>query len=550
MEFGASVSEILAVEGPAANFLTYVNGPTGTDGQLNPGVETGQAAGLLGHYPSFPFTTTPDGPDLNSVPSTTQPVGLDLAELQEMNIALALTSPNQFREKLTLFWETHFNTNWGKLSSALQQAPFSMTPAQANDYATHFEWAENAGFRANALGEFRELLEISARGVAMSIYLDGIKNHDTGPGAEPNQNFGRELLELHTLGVEGWAVVNGAWVKRGTYVFSDIEAMSRVFSGFELVCTASCASATPQLTMQFNGNLHFVTGAAGSIPVFASNPLFGSFPFPLVEDTTAPSEADAALDYLAGHPHTAMHVITKLWELLIGGDAPDPSNATFQQAFSVWGSRGDIHAVVSALLGSPEFLTTPANRWNHARLPLEIVGQLFDTMNGELFDPAATPAVNRAKLAHIRTAMSDEMGRTLFRYPAPDGFPFEPHKQLTTMRILAANRLRQELYSNFDFGLFPGIPYGSGSIRYDILGLTGAFGVNLLSETDLADFLCTVHFADDHWQQDELDVIDVLSRDVSGNPAVPLAAAPPLDALERVARGLAFAASMSLNNLK
>lgn len=551
MEFGASIAEVDALIGPTLNFHNYALA------QLNPGVESGEAESLVKLYTNFPFTPVGPGssPDLNVIPPVTQPAGLTIQELSEVNIALALTSSHQLREKLTQYWQKRLNTNYFKLRTVLQGAPFNLSATDAGRYAAHFEWEQNAGLRANALGDFRDLIEVSAGGAAMLIYLDGVSNHYNGmpqnPNA-PNQNYGRELLELSTLGVDGWRLdpSTGMWVRGPTYTFQDLIAMSRVFSGFELVDTNP--TGAPSYAVQFNGAKHFILDPIAGpqlITVFASTPLAPALTF--MEDLSGPSEKTAVLDYLAAHPHTRLSVISDLWRLLIGGDAPDPNNPTIQSAFNAWGPRGNINAVLQVLVLSPEFLTT--NRWTEARLPLEVVGQLYDGMAGNLHDPAAMPAANRAKLAQLRTAMSEYMGRDLFTFPSPDGFPFENDKQLTTMRLLGANRLRQELYSTFTPGS-PSYPYVSGGIGYDTVGLLAAYGVSDTNPTAIADFLCRVLFADDHSTSDEFYVHDILLRDPSGAISATTLAMDKISAPavynQRLSRGFALAASLSLNNLK
>ena len=549
MEYGASVGDLVTVLGPdTTNYINYALG------QLAPGVEAGESKDLIGRYTSFPTVLTGGEPDLNIAATSGQPVGVSVNELSEINIALALKSPNQLREKMTQLWQKHFSTNYWKLRGVLID-DHSLSDMDAEALAAHFEWQQNAGFRANALGTFRDLLEVSSKGLAMSIYLDTVDNLNQGMNPQPNQNYGRELLELHTLGVDGWKLDAGVWVKGPTYSFQDIKAMSRVFSGYELEDMDTGPGFDFQLS--FDSNLHFLENppTLQQYPVFATNSLTGAVgALQLQESLTAYDEVDQALDYLAAHPHTALNIISIIWEYLIGGEAPDPTNATFQLAVAQWGTQGNINGVLTVLLSSPEFLTAPDRFWNQARLPMEILGQAVDCYGGSLFDSTLSNLDdNKDRLVVLRQLMSEYMGRNLFQYPAPDGFPFESQKQLTPLRVVGANRLRQKLYANAVFS--PAPPYAlynttTDAVLYDPIGLLVALAIDPVNPVSLADGLSLVLFTESHDPIDEAYLTDFFERDLSGAKTIPLASDTLPNIVDRITRGFAYGASLSLNNLK
>jgi len=128
-------------------------------------------------------------------------------EAATRHLLRALYSPHQVQEQMTWFWLNHFSVHQGK----------------GNVRAMLGDYEENA-IRAHALGNFRDLLGAVASHPAMLRYLD----NDQNAAGRINENFARELLELHTLGV------NGGYVQR------DVQELARVLTGHGIN-----ASSTP-----------------------------------------------------------------------------------------------------------------------------------------------------------------------------------------------------------------------------------------------------------------------------------------------------------------
>src|SRR5262245_16921208 len=123
----------------------------------------------------------------------------DAERLEAWWLYRMLYDPDQLREKLTLFWHGHFATSNRKVGSI----PFML--------------AQNETFRQRALGPFADLLTGMVSDLAMLVWLDGAGSKKI----QPNENFGREFLELFTLGV-------------GNYTEKDIRAAARAFTGWEI----------------------------------------------------------------------------------------------------------------------------------------------------------------------------------------------------------------------------------------------------------------------------------------------------------------------------
>jgi uncharacterized protein (DUF1800 family) len=247
-----------------------------------------------------------------------EPETNDMIKLQHTQIARANYSKRQLLEVMTWFWENHFNTDRSKTG---------------ND----FELAENNAFRAHALGRFRDLLDASAKSPAMLLFLD---NHQSQKLA-PNENYARELMELHTLGVD-----NG-------YTTKDIAEVARVFTGWRV-----------------------------------ANRLFDFAPWrhddgeKIVLGHTIPAGSgveggEQVLDLLASHPGTARHICSKLLMLLVTDQPVETSVTSCANDFIAHADEDNqIAQVLEGILNSPAF-SDSINFHNKVKIPLEFVSGLF-----------------------------------------------------------------------------------------------------------------------------------------------------------------------------
>ena len=121
-------------------------------------------------------------------------------------VARSLYSEKQLLERLTQFWDNHFSTSVFAVSSKVAD----------DSIAIWFEYLENEAFRTKALKKFKNILRASATSPAMLYYLDNVSNTVQGP----NENYARELLELHTVGID-----NG-------YTEDDVREVARAFTGW------------------------------------------------------------------------------------------------------------------------------------------------------------------------------------------------------------------------------------------------------------------------------------------------------------------------------
>lgn len=225
----------------------------------------------------------------------------------------ALYGRHQLREQLTWFWLNHFSVFRDKVGQA-----------QLADY-------EEQAIRPQALGRFRSLLGAAVRHPAMLVYLDNQAN----AASRPNENLARELLELHTLGVDGG------------YGQADVQALARVLSGHGV----SYAPEPPRLREDLKP-LYRRDGAYEFNPArhdFGDKQLLGE-PVP----GRGAAQLDAVLDRLARHPATARFVSRRLALFLLGEEAPPALVERMAEAFLR--TDGDIARTLAVLVADPVFV--------------------------------------------------------------------------------------------------------------------------------------------------------------------------------------------------
>lgn len=256
---------------------------------------------------------------------------LDGKELREHlgHLALAkitrhVLSERQLEEVLVDFWTDHFNVFARK----------GAVRVFAGDYIER-------AIRPHALGRFEDLLLATARHPAMLLYLDNVRSVARGAGGRRglNENYARELLELHTLGVHGG------------YTQSDVTETARVLTGWSVTRPAS-----GKLEFQFRERAH----DRGAKRVLGLD-----FPAGGGQD-----EGLRLLRHLAAHPSTARHLAEKLCRRFV---SDTPPAAVVQAAADAYArSRGSIAAVVRAI-AVHDALWAPEQRGAKLKSPLELV---------------------------------------------------------------------------------------------------------------------------------------------------------------------------------
>jgi len=271
-----------------------------------------------------------------------------IADAQQRWLFRMLHTDRPLQEKMTLFWHNHFATGYTKLAGAA-----GVGPAEATRYMAA-KPSEDAGgvrgqiemLRDNALGNFQSLLVEIAKDTAMLIWLDG----RTNTRAMPQENFGREIMELFTMGV-------------GHYTESDVYAAARVFTGWNLTRTGGAA---PALTFVYNAGQHDTNAKTFSFPIYPD----GSA---TIGARSAANGMQDGLDFIAAlarNPNTANYLARKLYRFFISefgeidGEFVNRVSATYFQ------SGYNMRAVVREVLMSRQFWDE-RNRFTRYSSPAE-----------------------------------------------------------------------------------------------------------------------------------------------------------------------------------
>ncbi len=258
--------------------------------------------------------------------------------------------------------------------------------------------------RPNALGSFGAMLVASARSSAMLCYLDA----SDSVKAAPNENYARELLELHTVGT-------------GQFTEKDVRQLALALTGRRV---------TPQLRFVWDGTQH----DPSRVEVLG-------YAIPARQPGTDMLEpVDAFLRWLALHPATATRVATRLCRAFVADDPPaavlDAARAEYVR------SGGSVPATVRAIVHHPDFWASAGTR---LRRPFEQFAATARALR--INAPTGLPAV-RDLLAFSVVTTLVTLGHAPGAWPAPDGFPTGDHFWLGGTRVLARWQTAMKLSSN------------------------------------------------------------------------------------------------------
>ncbi len=362
--------------------------------------------------------------------------------LQVAKVVRATESENQLHEVMSDFWGNHFNIDIRKNQCRVLKVA-----------------DEREVIRKNALGSFRDLLGASAHSPAMMVYLDNASNVAPQPDnprrekmrqaymdrmakeGDPltqavvaskrgkqgiNENYAREIMELHTLGVDGG------------YTQKDVQEVARCLTGWGV------------------GNPR--NGGRGEWAFNAKSHDNGE---KTVLGVTIPANGGAAdgekvLDLLASHPATMKYVSTKLCKRFV---ADEPPASLVNKCVATWQrTDGNIREIVRTIVTSPEFYGRAAYRqkikspFEYAVSSVRAVGGTFDLSRGGLQNTKlalnkggglGSTALNRTLAGQVTT-----MGQPLYQHQAPTGYPEDSRKWVSSGALVS--RL------NFALGLMRG----------------------------------------------------------------------------------------------
>ena len=311
-----------------------------------------------------------------------------MQEVMMATLLRAVYSRWQVREMAVDFWHNHFNVN------AEKDDPIALA----------LPTYDRTVIRAHALGNFRSLLEAVARSTAMLYYLDGVESK----ASPANENFARELFELHTFGARHylnhlhtkWREVPGALEgKPAGYIDQDVYEAARAFTGWTVENgEEDDEGAKRPVTGKF------MLREAWHDP-YQKRVLATEF------DPQRPALEDGlrVLDLVARHPATARHLAEKLCRRFVSDEPPESLVAQAAAEFTAAIEAPDqIARVLKVILLSEEYRTAPATKFKR---PLEFLASYLRATNAD-FAP-------RMEVVE----QLDEMGQRLFRWTTPTGHP-------------------------------------------------------------------------------------------------------------------------------
>ncbi len=374
-------------------------------------------------------TAGPEGPGGSAPPAPDPEVFARerqvMKDLAAQKILRAVFTERQLQEVLVDFWFNHFNVFAGKGADRLYVA----------DY-------ERSAIRPHVLGTYRELLGAVARSPAMLFYLDNWMSTDPNgihpatplqarrvqlarPPLRPpaaraaartglNENYARELMELHTLGVDGG------------YTQRDVTEVARCFTGWTIAKPQDGGAFAFDLRRHDEGAKivlgHHIKAGGGQ------------------------RDGEQVLDILAAQPATARFIATKLARRLVADDPPpslvDRAAATFTS------TGGTLREVVRTILTSPEFVHS---REDKIKTPLEFVVSALRATDARIEDPSRVVLTLR------------QLGMPLYECQPPTGYPDRADAWVTAGALVSRMNFATALVTNRLPGLFVDLTALAGS---------------------------------------------------------------------------------------
>ncbi len=345
--------------------------------QLNPSsIDDSAVDGWLTGYTTLTSTNAQNWALLQVDGGEKQVIG----ELMHHALIRAVFSRRQVYEMLCDFWHNHLNVhlfaNWSY-----------------RHLATEYD---RAVIRPHALGRFADLLQASAKAPAMLVYLDNTRSN-ANSSAGVNENYGRELLELHTLGI-----IDGGQV----YSEVDVRNCALVLSGWRV------DEAADADVFQFRQSWHWrgavsILGGAWSRPDRTG-----------ASDATLLADGESLLDFLAHHPRTAQYLATKLARRFVS-DTP-PAGLVNQLASVYLANDTAIAPVMAALVDSDEFALSAGAK---VRRGFETVTSYLRATDAAVAIDPVGPAAEALHSLSWYEGVLERHGQRLFSWPTPDGYP-------------------------------------------------------------------------------------------------------------------------------
>ncbi|HYV20533.1 MAG TPA: DUF1800 domain-containing protein [Verrucomicrobiae bacterium] len=418
-----------------------------------------------------------------------------VSELDALDLVNAVYSRRQLEQQVTMFWDNHFNTCINESTDFFGFYDNVMEMKQ-NSEATNLHYQAQNAFRNLAFnGTFRQILEASGLGPAMIIYLDSVSN----VAGAPNENYARELLELHTLGVDGG------------YTQQDIVQLAKVFSGWN-VCKKDVSVASDPLSTCIPSNIYGTPSEPPGVWVSSFEPvyhdtsekiLFAGTPYQKVIPSTAfnrpagVNDARLAFDAIAAHPSTPRFIAKQLLQRFVD---EQPTTAMIDAVVAAWNNPanprgvGDLREVLRAVL-TQSAMRDPARVGGKIKTPFEHVASALRAVR------ASTDGLS------IVEGYLTRMSELFHRNPVPTGYSEIGGDWLDTNNLLERR----------NFGMTAA---ASPSFSADVIGLLHDHGVSTAAlpgnAAAIVDDLSSMFFGSTLTPAERQRAIDYLNTDDNG----------------------------------
>lgn len=299
-----------------------------------------------------------------------------MSSYQSWLLVRRITSKRQLAELMTEFWMNHLNVS------------------VSHDSAFTHRFDYDRVVRANALGTYEDLLLGAITHPAMSMFLDNTYSTKD----QPNENLGRELLELHTVGI-------------GSYTEDDVKASARILTGYTVDMWDTFVAA-------YNPRIHW-TGPVTVMGFSAAN-----------SDRDGRAVVQAYLKYLAHHPKTAERIARKLCVAFVSDTPSDALVARLAQVYLAHGTA--IVPVLRALIATAEFKASAGTK---VREPGADVVATYRALNVKLSKP---PPGDSGYAAQAIVWQTEMIGQRPCAWPRPDGQPLDNEAWSSPSRLLAS----------------------------------------------------------------------------------------------------------------
>ena len=345
-------------------------------------------------------------------------------ELTHANVVRARYSNNQLYEMMFHLWMDHFNIS-------------------LDTHRTLIPEYQEGVIRANTMGTFRDLLRATASSPAMLHYLDNDVSN-ASDALKVNENYGRELLELHTLGID----------PQGNQVYSqeDVEQAARVMAGW-----------STHLNRRRDGNKYGTFVYRGNYAYKGELSLLnGAW---TTAGTSGKARGDSLLDFLASHPTTARHIAYKICRRFVS-DAPPDSLVTSAAAVYQQNNTA-IVPVLQHVFGSAEFAASGGSK---VRRPFEFLVAAMRAVNANVpYGPGSEGAKS------IRNFLDVTRNKSWY-WEQPDGYPDRADHWIVADSFLD----RWNMAGSLPRGNAKGIQVNVNNLRQSVGGGTvGEFTTNL-----------------------------------------------------------------------